>query len=211
MEYKKDFENNSVMNKLPKREEALILLTESEKRNPGPWKEHSIVTAQCAEKIACACGDLDPEKAFILGLFHDIGRRFGKGHLRHVIDGYCFMREKGYIEAAKICITHSFPSQDIREYIGSFDITREEAELLAQLLKEYEYNDYDRLIQLCDNIAMPQGPVDLDTRMDSVAVLYGYYPPEKRKAVYQLKLYFENKMGENLYRVAGAAQQLWYK
>ena len=52
---------------LPTRKEAEIILEEAWKCNPGPWKEHSLVTAQCAEKIASACPDLDPEKAYILG------------------------------------------------------------------------------------------------------------------------------------------------
>lgn len=195
--------------KFPNRSEVIALLEEGLRRNPGPWGDHSRVTAQCAEKIAKASGNLEPEKAYILGLLHDIGRRFGKGQMRHITEGYRFMREKGYLTVARICITHSFPNQDIREYIGQFDISREEVTLLAELLKEYEYHDYDRLIQLCDSIAMPDGPVAADTRMDSVAVRYGYYPPEKRKAVYGLKEYFEDKMGDNLYRVVGAPEALW--
>lgn len=200
---------NRNTDKLPDRTEAMKLLEEGVKRNPGPWGEHSKVTAQCAEKIALACGDLDSEKAYILGLMHDIGRRYGISQIRHVTDGYRFMREKGYPAAARICITHSFPNQDIREYVGKFDISREEVTLLAQLLKEYEYTDYDRLIQLCDSIAMPEGPVAADTRMDSVTVRYGYYPPEKRQAVMRLKEYFEDKMSDNLYRVVEAPQNLW--
>jgi hypothetical protein len=33
---------------LPSKEQALILLDEAYKRNPGPWKDHSIVVAKCA-------------------------------------------------------------------------------------------------------------------------------------------------------------------
>ena len=31
---------------------------------------------------------MDSEKAYVLGLLHDIGRKFGKRHLGHVSDGY---------------------------------------------------------------------------------------------------------------------------
>ena len=41
------------------------------------------------------------------------------------------------------------------------------------------YDDYDRLIQLCDSIAMVNGVVDLKTRMDDVERRYGYYPENK--------------------------------
>lgn len=187
----------------PDREEAMRILTDSEKRNPGPWKEHSIVVAQCAERIAAACRDMDPEKAYVLGLLHDIGRRFGKGHMRHIIDGYLYMKELGYPEAARICITHSFNIQKIQGYIGKFDVSHDELELISVLLDSYTYDDYDCLIQLCDSVAMPEGPADMDARMDSVAVRYGYYPPEKRRRNYELKDYFERKMDRNFYEVIG--------
>ena len=74
----------------PTRDEALSLLAEAEARNPGPWGNHSRTVAHCAERIAALSG-MDPDKAYALGLLHDIGRRFGKRHLGHVSDGYSYM------------------------------------------------------------------------------------------------------------------------
>ncbi len=111
---------------LPTREEAEKLLIEAEGCNPGPWGNHSRVVAHCAEKIAQECGDMDSDKAYILGLLHDIGRKFGVRHLGHVSDGYSYMRSLGYDEAAKICLTHSFNNQTTDEYIGKFDTSEEE-------------------------------------------------------------------------------------
>lgn len=187
---------------LPSREEALALLKEGERLAPGEWTLHCRVTAECAEKIAAACKNLDPEKAYVLGLLHDIGRRFGKSELHHVIAGYSYMKKLGYTEAARICMTHSFPGKNMQEYVGAFDVSAQEAELIRTLLELYEYDDYDRLIQLCDSISTPQGVVTMEAKMDAIAVKYGYYPPDKRKALYRLKQYFENRMGENLYRIA---------
>lgn len=64
---------------LPTREEALKLIRDGLLFNPGPWGKHCLTAAHCAEKIASACGDMDVEKAYILGLLHDIGgtRFFG--------------------------------------------------------------------------------------------------------------------------------------
>ena len=62
--------------------------------NPGPWGKHCLTVAHCAEKIASACGDMDVEKAYILGLLHDIGRKFGVRHLGHVYDGYVYIIPK---------------------------------------------------------------------------------------------------------------------
>ena len=53
---------------LPTREEALKLIRDGLLFNPGPWGKHCLTAAHCAEKIASACGDMDVEKAYILGL-----------------------------------------------------------------------------------------------------------------------------------------------
>ena len=93
---------------LPTREEAMALIRDGLSNNPGPWGKHSLTAAHCAEKIAAACGGMDAEKAYVLGLLHDIGRKFGVRHLGHVYDGYVYMKSLGYDEVAKICLTHSF-------------------------------------------------------------------------------------------------------
>lgn len=102
------------------------ILKEAEACNPGPWGNHSRVAAHCAEKIAMVCPELSPDKAYILGLLHDIGRRFGVRHLGHVSDGYTYMVSLGFDEVARVCLTHSFHDQTTDEYIGRFDTTEEE-------------------------------------------------------------------------------------
>ena len=92
----------------PTRENAERILENGINLNPGNWGNHSIVVAKCAEKIAKATGELDSEKAYVLGLMHDIGRQYGYSEFRHVYDGYMYMSQLGYTEAAKICLTHSF-------------------------------------------------------------------------------------------------------
>lgn len=108
---------------LPTREEAMALIRDGLSNNPGPWGKHSLTAAHCAEKIAVACGDMNAEKAYVLGLLHDIGRKFGVRHLGHVSDGYRFMMSLGYDEAAKICLTHSFNNHTVDEYIGKLDVS----------------------------------------------------------------------------------------
>ena len=92
----------------PTRENAERILENGINLNPGNWGNHSIVVAKCAEKIAKATGELDSEKAYVIGLMHDIGRQYGYSEFRHVYDGYMYMSQLGYPEAAKICLTHSF-------------------------------------------------------------------------------------------------------
>lgn len=184
---------------LPTREEAERLLEESEKMNPGPWGNHSRTAAHCAECIARACEGMDHEKAYILGLLHDIGRRFGVRHLGHVSDGYSFMMSLGYDEAAKICLTHSFSTRSLDDYVGRDDTSAEEHELIITEIGKTVFDDYDRLIQLCDALSGSEGVMNIQDRMDDVARRYGSYSPQKRAVNLALKEYFEKKAGEDIY------------
>lgn len=191
----------------PTRAQAFSILMEAEKRNPGPWVQHSICVANCAVKIASIC-DMNARKAYILGLLHDIGRKFGVTHFAHVVDGYKYMMELGYNESARICLTHSFPTQSMDDYIGEFDVTENVKNIFSQLLNNCQYNDYDRLIQLCDCLAGVE-IMEMGKRMGDVAERYGYYPENKRIANFQLKEYFENKSGENIYKIITNDKSLW--
>lgn len=186
---------------IPTRTEAQRLLTEAESCNPGQWGDHSRVAAHCAEKIAAACDGMNAEKAYVLGLLHDIGRKFGVSHMKHIWDGYTYMMSLGYEEVAKICLTHSFSIQNIHDYIGRFDIEDDKVRELEQALAATEYDDYDRLIQLCDSLAGSEGVLDIEERMNDVKRRYGSYPQEKWDANLRLKTYFEKRTGRDIYEV----------
>ncbi len=180
---------------LPDKEKAFSILNEAYKRNPGPWREHSIIVAKCAYAISKQCCNMDENKAYIIGLLHDIGRRAGVTSLAHVIDGYHYLMGLGYDEAARFCITHSFAIKDINTYIGSKDVNDVDLKKICDLIDGYEYDDYDKLIQLCDSIALPNGPAKIEVRMEDVKQRHGYYPLNKWEKHIELKHYFENKSG----------------
>lgn len=186
---------------LPTREQAEKLLIEAEKCNPGPWGNHCRVAAHCAEKIALACGDMNADKAYILGLLHDIGRKFGTRHMGHVSDGYSYMMSLGYDEVAQICLTHSFNNQTTDEYIGKFDTSDEELKMIQDALKITVMDEYDRLIQLCDALAGAEGVLDMEERMLDIKNRYGSYPKEKWESNIALKHHFEEKAGKDIYVV----------
>lgn len=187
---------------IPTREKEEELLRDGEACNPGAWADHSRAVAMCAEKIAAACGDMDTEKAYVLGLLHDIGRKFGVKHMGHIYDGYHYMTELGYDEAARICLSHSFSIQKLEDYIGKWDVPQEEQQELRALLAEMVYDDYDRLIQVCDSLAGIT-VVDMEERMADVKRRYGSYPQDKWDRNLELKGYFEEKMGQDIYTVVG--------
>ena len=142
---------------------------------------------------------MDSEKAYVLGLLHDIGRKFGKRHLGHVSDGYSYMMSLGYTDAARICLTHSFNEKKIDKYVGRFDTTDEETSLIREQLEVAPVDDYDRLIQLCDAISGADGVMDIIDRMTDVKNRYGAYDQDKWNTNLKLKEYFEKKMGMDLY------------
>ena len=142
---------------LPTREEARKLIRDGLLFNPGPWGEHCLTAAHCAEKIASACGDMDVEKAYILGLLHDIGRKF--------------------------------------------DVTDEELTIIKTELAKTIYDEYDRLIQLCDCLAGAEGVLDIENRMNDVKKRYGFYPQDKWNSNINLKRYFEGKMNKDIYLI----------
>lgn len=184
----------------PTIEEAEHLLQEAWACNQGPWADHSRIAARCAARIASRAG-MDPEKAYVLGLLHDIGRRFGKKHLAHVYDGYRYMRELGYDEAARICLTHSFCLNTISCYIGDLDIPIALQEELEALLSKLNYDDYDHLIQLCDCLAGSEGIMDMEARMLDVKRRYGRYPQEKWDRNMELRRIFEARCGADIYDI----------
>ena len=184
----------------PDRETAQRLLEEALLQNPGRWGDHSRVAAECAEKIAAACG-MNAEKAYVLGLLHDVGRRFRVRDLGHLYYGYRYLQALGYPAAAKTCLSPSFPNQDMSLYIGQIDIPEPEAQDAQRLLMAMEFDDYDRLIQLCDALASADGVVDVEQRMADVKRRYGRYPqPQWDKNLEYLR-YFGEKAGKDVYKI----------
>ena len=186
---------------IPSREEAERIIKEAEAINPGPWGDHCRVAAHCAERIAARCEGMNPDKAYIVGLLHDIGRRFGGRHLGHVADGYSYMMSLGYDEVARICLTHSFNNQSMDGYIGKIDTTEEELALIQTELAKITMDDYDRLIRLCDALAGAEGVLDIEERMGDVKRRYGYYPEDKWNINLELKKLFEDRLHADLYVV----------
>ena len=62
---------------LPTIDEAKKELEIAEQLNPGPWTAHSLNVAIAARNIARKVPGMDENKAYILGMLHDIGRRVG--------------------------------------------------------------------------------------------------------------------------------------
>ncbi len=188
---------------IPNVSEAERLLDEAEAKNPGGWADHARYVARAARNIAEVHPDLDGETAYILGLLHDIGRQEGVTDLLHILYGYTFLESLGYSDAARICLTHSFPLQDIETATGNWDGSSEELAFVGTYLNGLEYDDYDRLLQLSDVLGWPSGFVLIEKRLLDVALRRGINPMtvEKWRAFLELQNYFEKAIGRSIYGV----------
>lgn len=194
------------------REAALNELRLAGEMNPGPWTEHSLNVARAASLIADGCGDIDPERAFICGLLHDIGRRTGVSATRHIIDGYDYTAAKGWNEAARVCLTHSFPVKDIEADIAKKDITAEQYVFIKSFLDSVEYDDFDRLIILCDALADAKGFCILEKRFVDTTRRYGVCPftVDRWNKTFEYKEYFEAKAGCSVYSLLPGIEKCIY-
>lgn len=176
-------------------------LEEAYAANPGPWADHSRYVAQACENIAKYCPQLDNNEAYIYGILHDIGRYAGVTSEKHLIDGYRYCMARGWEKAARICISHAFMVKDISSSIGVFDMPQEDRDFMAQFVQAAVYDDYDRLVQLCDALALPTGFCLLEKRFVDVAIRYGTHPAtiDRWKAVLEIKAYFESIIGCSIY------------
>ena len=182
---------------------AELELEKASKLNPGPWTDHSRYVALACRNIADKCGELSEEKAYIFGLLHDIGRYAGVTSEKHLLDGYRYCMEQGWKKAAQICISHAFMIQDIATSIGKFDMSEEEYQFMKQFVAQAEYDDYDRLVQLCDALALPSGFCLLEKRFVDVTIRYGFHAStiDRWKKILEIKEMFEQKMGGSIYDV----------
>lgn len=170
-------------------------------KNPGPWVEHSRSVAENARRIAEHTDCIDPDTAYTMGLLHDIGRAAGVSGIRHIFDGYDRMNELCQPTIARICLTHSFPLKNIHAFQGSFDCSKQQLAFLQCFLDSCSYDNYDRLIQLCDALSLPSGACILEKRLVDVALRHGvnYLSLEKWRAFLQLKQHFDRLCRCNLY------------
>lgn len=176
------------------------LLEEAETHNPGPWVGHSIHVARAAQILATALG-FDSDLAYSCGLLHDIGRRFGIGQIRHGLDGYNYLVDLGYPIHGRIALTHCYTIPNPGVFGGREEYSHEERHWVSKFLKDFPYDDLDRLIQLADFLGLPDRICSLEERMGDVLSRYPHREPLfiadlEEKRVIQKQ--FEARMGRTV-------------
>jgi hypothetical protein len=190
--------------KIPSPEKARELLAAAEKLVPGAWVPHSENAGKACRAVAEHIPGMDADAAYVLGLLHDIGRRTGTPHVRHTLDGYYYLLPMGFDAAARVCITHIFADKDdVRSVPCDWGCTDEELVFVEKFLRDTEYDEYDRLVQLCDTLALPEGFCLLQTRLVEAALRRGVnqYTQRRWKAHFRLLDHFSRLIGKSVYAV----------
>lgn len=191
--------------RIPTIAQAERYLAQGAARSPGSWVQHSGHVALAARALAACYSGLDPDAAYVLGLLHDVGRQEGETDLRHALDGYRFLEARGFPDAARICLTHSLPAPltDLRAAQGRWDGTSAEHRFVQRYLEATEYTPYDRLIQLCDLMALPSGLVLVEQRLIDIALRRGLnaHTLVHWQAAQALRRELEAVVGASVYRI----------
>ena len=129
------------------------------------WITHSLQVARACKILAENTGE-DQQKAEILGLVHDIGRK--KTHtLEHIPLGYRMLIElglkeknRGYISASKINLMHEYlkaPNGTGDRKANCDYMIGEENDDLANFLGRYQYTNQDVIVSIADLIVTNDG------------------------------------------------------
>lgn len=94
-------------------------------------------------------------------------------------------------------------SMDIDADIGKKDITAEQYDFIKTFLDGIKYDDYDKLIILCDALGDANGLCILEKRLIDTTRRYGIYPftIDRWNKTYEYKEYFEKRIGKSVYAV----------
>lgn len=199
----------------PSRAEALILWENGIRHRlaqpygfpfEGEYRFHTKGVAAAAEKIAAYTPKMDSEKAYILGLLHDYGKRISEKQENrfHGQEGYEEMLKLGYPEIARVCLTHTFPVKNFRD--SEFSYPDSWIKWVRKTLSTIEYDDYDYLICLCDKFFEGMAMVSIEKRVKGIVARYGLDASQEAVLVRQsawLKEYFERKTGRDIYDILG--------
>ena len=98
-------------------------------------------------------------------------------------------------------MTHTFQYKDVDGIYDAWDCTDEEKKFISDYLKEVTYDDYDKLIQLCDALSLANGYCYAEKKMVSSVIKFGFKDTtiNKWKAILELKEYFDGKINGDVY------------
>lgn len=163
------------------------------------YSKHSILVADAARLIAKKC-NLDSNKAYRLGLLHDIGRMYHQDDFSHLYLGYKLLSNYD-LACARICITHAYPLKNIDSFNGKINDLKMK-EFVMNFINSIEYDSYDLLIQLCDAITTDKY-ITIEERYECLKNKnkWNDYSLLKINKLNEIKKHFDLLIKDDIYRV----------
>lgn len=148
--------------------------------NTSAWINHSYYVGECSSNLAWML-DLDSDVARTYGLMHDYGRKKEKG-FNHVIYGYQELYDLDYKTESIACLTHSFLNGErcannekaidgfyVDSYGNAKWMENSEFDDIKLFLDNYQYNDYDMILNVSDLMATEKGVLSPYDRICDIA------------------------------------------
>ncbi len=158
------------------REEAVALLDKHSAADSS-WRDHCLQVGSAARRLAdiiAARGRaVDPERAEVLGLLHDLGR--SRGHtLRHGIEGYLLAQEEGLGDEGRICLLHILKGRTLQDAVALGMLTEQErAGLLRNGWQPRGPSLEERIAILADALISDTGLSPIAEKYDNARRRYG--------------------------------------
>jgi hypothetical protein len=150
------------------------------KINTSSWISHSFYSSEVCGTLATKLG-LDENTAKIVGLLHDYGRKFDHT-FSHTLKGFEALTDIGWDNEALGCLTHSFVNggrcSNNEQAIDGFYVDENgnakwqegtEKDDITLFLENYEYDEYDMILNIADLMATDKGIVSPYERIADIA------------------------------------------
>jgi hypothetical protein len=158
------------------REQAIALLDKHSSADSS-WRDHCLQVSSAARRLADIIASrgytVDPEKAEVLGLLHDLGR--SKGHtLRHGIEGYLLAQEEGLGDEAPICLLHILKGRALQDAVALGMLTEQErSDLLRNGWQPRGLSLEERIAILADALISDTGLSPIEEKYGNARHRYG--------------------------------------
>ena len=185
------------------------------KHNASNWIIHCLYEGEAMSKLAESM-NLDTHTAMKLGLLHDIGRKEDQSFL-HTVKGFEYLIEQGLEVEAFCSLTHSFlsvPKDGVNKgnrgancdpspegfYINpnGEGVFKEGTSIddVTKFLEQYEYNEYDIILNIADLMATSKG---IESPYDRMINVYSRRTPDINSPFF--KVCFINSLNRLLYTI----------
>lgn len=186
-------------------EKAYAFLENNSLKDNDQLMKHSINVAIVAERIADELG-LNGKKAYVLGLIHDIGKKHEtKVEMRHILDGYNFLYNLGYENEARVCLTHSFYDKKLVKkilYNKGAGFTRDEIRFIISYINKREFDMYDKIVQLADNMGGTNGIMTVERKRMEIILKEGISDVTEvsLRGIFNIQNEIELKLNHSIYK-----------